>query len=71
MLSTIYRGTQMQPSKEHEPRSIYTKREHVDNVVEQLNRDDPDWSYQVLESTSGKSWTIMVYDENDKFLGYL
>ncbi len=60
----------MQPSKAHEP-SVFTKREHAMNVVEQLNRDDPEWSYQLVESQSGKSWSIMVYDEDDKFLGYL
>jgi len=64
----------MQVTKGNETYSIFTNEEHVRNVVEQLKRDDPDWSYNTVESKGtmgGKTWTIMVYDENDKFLGFL
>ncbi len=46
----------MKPSKGYEgEHSTFSEREHALNVVEQLKRDDPDWSYQLVESSSGKS----------------
>jgi len=48
--------------------------DYARNVIKKLQEDEQDgWSYQVLhiEGRPGNYARILVYDENNEFLGYL
>jgi hypothetical protein len=41
------------------------------NTAEQIQKDDPDWSYEPMGLADTDQAVIEVYDEDGDFLGYL